>query len=110
MYKYNVCTVADKEIFEHQCLALEMRIPGMEKMKRLQDVDGTEIQNYLLRGEPISVHNDMQVDAIYIESGLNIEPFFEQNESPSSVPAKRNVVVRGKRQGKPMFQAKRVKV
>ena|GEM_PF-237564 len=110
MYKYNICTAADKEIFERQCRALEMHIPGMEKLKRLQDVDGTEIQNYLLRGKPISVHNDMQIDAVYIESGVNIEPFFQQKKSSSGAPAKRNIVIRGRKQGKPVFLAKRVKI
>jgi hypothetical protein len=71
--------MADKEVFENQCLALEKNIPGMHKTKRLKDVDGTEIQKYILSGKTIKVYNDPLIDAVYIKSGIKIEPFFEKS-------------------------------
>ena len=80
MYKYTICTEADKKVFENQCRALETHIPGLLKEKRLHDVDGTEIQEYKLDDKTISVYNDVHIDAVYIESGVNIEPYFEKNQ------------------------------
>ena len=45
-YEYNICTAADKEIFDKQCAALEKHIPGIERSDMLTDVDGSQTQIY----------------------------------------------------------------
>ena len=78
MYDYNICTVDDEEIFYKQCKALEKHIPNLVKVDLLQDVDGTLIQEYKLRDKTIIVKNDCYVGAVYIQSEIDIEPYFNK--------------------------------
>ena len=59
-YEYTICSQPDEEIFRRQCEALEKSIPGLIKGDFLQDVDGSVLQFYQLRGNQIRVSNDMQ--------------------------------------------------
>lgn len=72
MYEYNVCPTASNERFTEMCHHIEQSIPGIVKEDLLIDVDGTGIQRYSMDGKKIMVLNDYDVDAVYIESEIEI--------------------------------------
>ena len=75
-YNYNICTVADETIFNKQCRALEKYIPRLERVTLLTDVDGSKVQVYQKDGEQLSVHNSYYIDAVFIKSEFDIDPYF----------------------------------
>ncbi|MGI5891736.1 MAG: hypothetical protein ACOX7H_03235 [Bacillota bacterium] len=76
MYKYNICTEADIELFSKQCEALEKKIPGIKKGKLLQDVDLSLIQFYDYNGKEIRVDNDEDIGSLTITSEVDLDQFF----------------------------------
>lgn len=78
-YDYNICTVADDDIFIRQCKALEKHIPGLVKDELLRDVDGSQVQIYYLNEQRLSVHNSYYIDAVFIKSEFDIAPYFKKN-------------------------------
>ncbi len=78
MFEYIICNPADKIIFEDQCKALEKNIPNLIKCKLLVDVDESMIQEYILFGKKIDIHNDYYTNGIYIISELDLTPYFNK--------------------------------
>ena len=76
-YEYNICTVADEEISEKQCVTLEKHIPGIEKSDLLIDVDGSKTQIYTLHNKKITVHNSYYIGAVYVNSEIELTQYFE---------------------------------
>lgn len=76
MFHYDICTEADKEIFLKQCKALEKHIPNLSKGKLLEDVDGSETQFYTIGGDKLSVHNSFYIGAVYVDSDVELESYF----------------------------------
>lgn len=76
MYNYNICTEADKNIFLKQCKALEKNIPAIAKKEKITDVDGSETQIYTVGDNRITVHNSFYIGAVYIESEIELESYF----------------------------------
>lgn len=75
-YSYTICNEFDSEIFSRQCQAIEKNIPNIRTVKKLQDVDGTETAEYIVDGKTLIVKNDYMVDAVYIDSDIDIDQFF----------------------------------
>lgn len=76
MYHYSICTIADEVIFQKQCRALETHLPHLVKGELLEDVDGSLTQQYWLDGKTITVHNSNYIDAIYVDSEVELKPYF----------------------------------
>ncbi len=76
MYEYNICNEADEQIFIKQCMAIEKNIPEIKKLEILTDVDESKIQKYLLNGKEIKVYNSYDIDAVYIESEVELTKYF----------------------------------
>lgn len=76
MFHYSICSVADDVLFYRQCKALERHIPGLYKAELLEDVDGTLVQIYQHFHGKLIVKNDIQVDALYIDSEFDIDSYF----------------------------------
>lgn len=76
MFEYGICTECDEEIFKKQCAALERHIPDLIRTVNYTDVDGTQVQKYSKDGSLITVRNDYDVGAVYIESEIELERFF----------------------------------
>ena len=76
-YDYTICTVAEEEIYTSPCRALEKHIPGLVKDELLHDVDDSKVQIYYLNGQRLSVHNSYYIDAVFIKSEFDIDPYFE---------------------------------
>ncbi len=76
MYRYNICSEADDVIFRKQCRAIEKHIPSISKEKLLEDIDGSTTQIYTLNGNKITVHNSNYIGAVFIESEIALEKYF----------------------------------
>lgn len=77
MFEYSICNQADNDIFIRQCSALEKRIPDLIKEKFLDDVDGSHTQIYSLNGKKVSVHNSYYIDAVYVQSEIELQQYFD---------------------------------
>ena len=78
MFSYSICDVPDEEIFFKQCEALEKNIKGLKKEKLLVDVDDTKIQIYYYDNKEIKVINSYYENELYVESEIDLEPFFKK--------------------------------
>lgn len=76
MFEYNICDMADDEIFRKQCVAIEKNIIPLKKEKLLEDVDGTLIQIYDYDGNKIKVCSDHFTNEVYVESEIELKQFF----------------------------------
>lgn len=75
-YRYGICSVADKEIYKKQCLALEKNIVGLVKQEELIDVDSSKISKYIYNEDTIYVVMDNTCDDVHINSDIELEQFF----------------------------------
>lgn len=73
MLSYNIAKNADKKAFERTCTLIEAKVKGIKKDKVLEDVDGTQIQIYNAPGGKIKVYNDYEVDAVYVDSDIDLK-------------------------------------
>lgn len=77
MFSYTVSKVASEEAFEKACRLLEDRFAGIDKEKMLEDVDGTAIQVYRKGTASIKVYNDYEIDAVYVDSEIELKNIFK---------------------------------
>lgn len=80
MFDYNINKSADNQSFLNACEKIEQHFPDCEKERLLTDVDGSLIQIYKEDGKKITVFNDYEVDAVFIESELNLDTLFKDAE------------------------------
>lgn len=80
MFSYSICDVPDEEIFFKQCKALEKNIKGLKKEKLLIDVDDSKIQIYYYNDKKIKVANSYYENELYVESEIDLEPFFKKEK------------------------------
>lgn len=73
MFSYTVSKEADNSAFIKACRDLEKAVIISEKDDILIDVDGTLIQIYYSDGKKIKVVNDYSVDAVYIDSEIDLK-------------------------------------
>ena len=76
MYDDTISKSADNEQFKTACKKIEDRMHGLKKEKRLVDVDGSLIQIYYSGSKKIKVYNDYEVDAVYVESDMDLSRIF----------------------------------
>lgn len=72
MYSYNISKNADRKAFDEVCGLIETKYKGLKKERLLIDVDGTQIQIYNAPDGKIKVYNDYEVDAVYIDSDIEL--------------------------------------
>lgn len=79
MYTYLICNMADEDIFAKQCAAIEKYLKPLEKDEFLEDVDGSKIQSYKFCGRKVRVVNSLYINEVYVESEMDIKPYFSEN-------------------------------
>ena len=79
MFHYTICTLPDEEIFKKQCYAFEKHIPDIVKEQLLEDVDCSLTQIYILNRKRITVHNSYYIGCVYVDSEIELEQFFNDN-------------------------------
>lgn len=72
MFSYNISTSADENAFFSTCDTIENAFPKLEKEELLVDVDGSQIQTYTENSWKITVFNDYEVDAVFVDSDIDI--------------------------------------
>lgn len=72
MLSYNIAKNADNKAFGTACTLIEAKFKDAKKEPLLVDVDGTQIQIYNAPGGKIKVFNDYEVDAVYIDSDVDL--------------------------------------
>lgn len=77
-YSYTFALDVDDSIFDACCSMLEKNLVRLKKEKLLIDVDGSETQVYYWNGQEIIVHNSCYVGAVYVESQMNLLPYFDK--------------------------------
>ena len=77
MYHYSICTIAEQVLFQKRYRALETHLPHLVKDELLEDVDGSLMQRYWLDGKMIRVYNSNDIRSVYIDSEVELEPYFK---------------------------------
>ena len=72
MFDYTILPYADDEIFNKVLNLFESKFPDIQKEKLLVDVDDSAIQIYVNKDKRIKFYNDYEVDAVYIESDIDL--------------------------------------
>ena len=72
MFSYNIAKKADNKAFKDACEAIEENMKDIEKEKLLIDVDGSLVQTYNTPKGSITVFNDYEVDAVYVDSEVDL--------------------------------------
>lgn len=72
MYEYNICKKASKKSFNEICDKITENVKNVKLEEDLTDVDGTQIRTYRVDQKKIMVYNDYEVDAVYIDSELEL--------------------------------------
>lgn len=72
MFSYTIAKNADRKAFARVCNLIESKIKNIEKEELLEDVDGSLIQIYTTPNGKIKIYNDYDVDAVYIDSEINL--------------------------------------
>lgn len=78
MFEYTIYTAPDEDVYKRQCQALEKHIPGLKKLYELNDVDGSLICIYKKGDSEIKVSNDYQIGGVFIDSEIDLLPFFKK--------------------------------
>lgn len=73
MYKYTFYNEADNEKFKEACKKLLHGMNNLIANEPIIDVDGTIIQKYTSPNGNIMVSNDYEIDAVYIDSEVNLD-------------------------------------
>lgn len=73
MFEYNICKEASNEEFKKACNKIEQNISNLSSGDQLVDVDGSVVKIYKNSDDTIKVFNDYEVDAVWIESTINLD-------------------------------------
>ena len=77
MFSYTISKEADRSVFEQACEFLENLVTDIRKEALLEDVDGSMIQYYIVGDAEIRVYNDYEIDAVYVDSQINLDGVIE---------------------------------
>ncbi len=78
LYSYTTYFNADNKEFNKICREIENKVADIKKEKLLVDVDGTQIQIYTVGENRITVKNDYEVDAVYVDSEIDLGSFIKE--------------------------------
>ena len=73
MYKYTIYKEADNEKFKEACKKIANGLDNLTANEPIIDVDGSIIQKYTSPNGNIKVFNDYEIDAVYIDSEINLD-------------------------------------
>lgn len=72
MYSYTISKTISNTSFKKACAYVESFLKLYVKEPLLIDVDGSTSQTYIIAGGKITVSNDCEVDAVYIDSDVDL--------------------------------------
>lgn len=77
MYEYNISKFASNRAFKNICDIIEKTIKNINTEKPIVDVDGLVIKIYSSGNLSIKVYNDYEVDAVYIDSDIDLSSILQ---------------------------------
>ncbi len=77
VFDYTISPQNDAKVFKDTCNKLQDAFEGFTRKKMLVDVDGTTIQEYLLKQKSIVVYDDYDVGAVYVKSQIELDKLFK---------------------------------
>ncbi|MBR2041524.1 MAG: hypothetical protein IJ945_04050 [Oscillospiraceae bacterium] len=77
-YSYNINPEANEKSFVDSCILIEKNLQGAKKENLIVDIDGSLIQKYHIEGKEIVVYDDYYVDAVYVDSNINLDDIFKK--------------------------------
>ncbi len=73
MYSYTISKEWNAELFFDVCSKIESNFKNIVKEKPFYDfLDGDMKQEYSVNGKKIIVNNDSQIDALYVDSEIDL--------------------------------------
>ncbi len=75
-YDYTIYKDNSPTEFKKACSKIEKYFPNINKCELLIDVDGSTIQTYMLDDKVITVYDDYDVGAVYVESDISLDNIF----------------------------------
>ena len=79
MYEYTISKTADNRAFKKACDIVEGLVKGLVEEKPIIDVDGSVTKTYKRGGKKIVIYNDYEVDAVYVDSDINLNDVMEKS-------------------------------
>lgn len=76
MFSYNVFKEASNAEFDNVCKKIENSL-NFRKKPPIIDVDGSIVQIYTDGSKNIKVYNNYEVDAVYIDSDIDLSKVFD---------------------------------
>ena len=73
MFEYNICKETSNKEFKKACNKIEQNISNLNICDPLVDVDGSVVKIYIYGNETIKIFNDYEIDAVWIESTMNLD-------------------------------------
>jgi len=73
LFSYNIEKNANEKAFKRACVLIESKIKDINDKTLLEDVDGSQIQIYKTQRGKIKVYNDYEVDAVYVDSEVDLK-------------------------------------
>lgn len=78
MFSYTVCMNYDEVEFNRQCSNLEKKIIGIKPIySSIIDEDGSQWKKYDVNGAEIRIENSFSIDAIFIDSEIDLVDIVE---------------------------------
>ncbi len=77
MHSYTIMKSANETVFIQICKRIEAGIKDIKKDALLLDVDGSAIQVYTVGNFCIKVCNDYELDAVYVDSDIELHSCFD---------------------------------
>lgn len=75
MFSYNIYPEVNEKEFYKACEKIEKELVNVVKEDILEDVDCSLIQIYRTPSGDIKIFNDYEVDAVYIDSQVELKSF-----------------------------------
>ena len=75
VFSYNISKTASSKAFKNVCSVIESKMEEIQKEDMLTDCDGSQIQIYNTEKGKIKVYNDYEVDAVYVDSEVELKMF-----------------------------------
>ncbi len=78
MFHYTISKEFDHKAFKEICAKIENNVENIKKCETFNDfLDGDSVQNYFVGSKRIVVNNDSQVDALYVDSEIDLNYFLK---------------------------------
>ena len=76
IYMYPIKPYNDAKAFADTCELIQRKFPKAVHEGLITDVDGTDLDSFKMGAYSITVLNDIEVGAVYVESNMHLDELF----------------------------------